>query len=128
MSTLPAMPSGEEISEADLVQLARRISQWRRKRDSLFEPVVFADPEWDVLLDLFVEGWSGRKVGMSSLCIAASVPATTALRCINAMIEQGVLAKSRDENDGRRVLIELTPDTRTRMRAWLTNVALTQPR
>jgi len=128
MSTQPAMPPGDEISEADLVQLARRISQWRRKRDSLFQPVVFADPEWDVLLDLFVQGGFGRKVSMSSLCIAASVPATTALRCINAMIEQGVLAKSRDENDGRRILIELTPDTRARMRAWLSSVASALPR
>ena len=129
MNPQPApAPAGEVIGEAELVQLARRISHWRRKRDALFDPVIFADPEWDILLDLFAEGGFGRKVSMSSLCIAASVPTTTAVRCINAMIEQGVLLKSRDANDARRVLIELTADTRNRMRTWLVGVANAQPR
>lgn len=129
MSPQPApAPAGDTISEADLVQLARRISHWRRKRDAMFEPVIFADPEWDVLLDLFAESGFGRKVSMSSLCIAASVPTTTAVRSINAMIEQGMLLRSRDANDARRVLIELTEDTRNRMRSWLIGVATTQRR
>lgn len=128
MSSLPAAGGAlaGEIGEAELVQLARRISHMRRKRDALFEPVIFADPEWDILLDLFAEGGFGRKVSMSSLCIAASVPTTTAVRCINAMIDQGVLAKSRDANDARRVLIELTEETRVKMRLWLSGVARTQ--
>jgi len=129
MNPQPApAPAGDMTGEAELVQLARRISHWRRKRDALFDPVIFADPEWDILLDLFAEGGFGRKVSMSSLCIAASVPTTTAVRCINAMIEQGVLLKSRDANDARRVLIELTADTRNRMRTWLVGVANAQPR
>lgn len=125
MSAQPAGAPGPagDISEADLVQLARRISQWRRKRDMLFEPVIFADPEWDILLDLFAEGGFGRRVSMSSLCIAAAVPTTTAVRCINAMIDQGVLAKSRDSTDARRVLIELSDETRQKMRNWLMQVA-----
>lgn len=126
MSTQPVWapaPAGESISEAELVQVARRISHWRRKRDAMFDPVIFADPEWDILLDLFAEGGFGRRVSMSSLCIAASVPTTTAVRCINAMIDQGVLIKSRDANDARRVLIELTEDTRARMRVWLSGIA-----
>jgi DNA-binding MarR family transcriptional regulator len=125
MSAQPAGAPGPagDISEGDLVQLARRISQWRRKRDMLFDPVIFADPEWDILLDLFAEGGFGRRVSMSSLCIAAAVPTTTAVRCINAMIDQGVLAKSRDSSDARRVLIELSDETRTKMRNWLMQVA-----
>jgi len=125
MSSQPAGAPGPagDINEADLVQLARRISQWRRKRDMLFEPVIFADPEWDILLDLFAEGGFGRRVSMSSLCIAAAVPTTTAVRCINAMIDQGVLAKSRDSTDARRVLIELSDETRQKMRNWLMQVA-----
>lgn len=127
MNAQPAPQPPGEYSEAALVQLARNISHWRRKRDRMFEPLIFADPEWDVLLDLFVQGGFGRTVSMSSLCIAASVPTTTAVRCINAMIDQGVLEKSRDANDARRVLVGMTEETRTRMRAWLTGVARAQP-
>ena len=131
MSTQPvglSAPVGDSVSEAELMQLARRISHWRRKRDALFQPGMFADPEWDILLDLFAENGSGRRVSVSSLCIAASVPATTAVRSINAMVDQGVLARSRDANDARRVLIELTEDTRAKMRLWLSDVARAQSR
>ena len=121
------VPADDPITDADLVQLARSISHWRRKRDAMFDPVVFADPEWDILLDLFGQGF-GRRVSMSSLCIAASVPTTTAMRCISAMIEQGILARSRDTADARRVLVELTDETRAKMRTWLLGVARAQPR
>jgi len=121
-------PASDSISEADLVQLAQNICHWRRKRDAMFDPVIFADPEWDILLDLFAQGGFDRQVSMSSLCIAASVPTTTAMRCINAMIEQGVLAKSRDAADARRVLIALTEETRAKMRTWLLGVARARPR
>ena len=116
-------PGSDTVGDMELVQLARRISQWRRKRDALFAPLSFADPEWDILLDLFAEAGFSRRVSMSSLCIAASVPTTTAVRCINAMIEQGLLAKSRDASDARRVLIELTDESRAKMRLWLDRVA-----
>jgi DNA-binding MarR family transcriptional regulator len=129
VSTQPINPSNdgdEAISEADLAQLARRISHWRRRRDALLAPIIFADPEWDILLDLYAQSGFGRRISMSSLCIAAAVPATTALRCINAMVDQGVLAKSRDANDARRVLVELTDETKAKMRSWLLQVAASQ--
>lgn len=115
----------DEIPETELVQVARRISQLRRKRDAMLAPVIFADPEWDILLDLFAEGGFGRTVSISSLCIAAAVPTTTAVRCINAMIDAGVLLKSRDPADARRVLVALTDDMRLKIRAWLIQVLRT---
>ena len=129
MSTQPISPSNDgdaEVSKAELVQLARRISHWRRRRDTMLAPIIFADPEWDILLDLYAQSGFGRRISMSSLCIAAAVPATTALRCINAMVDQGVLAKSRDANDARRVLVELTDETKAKMRSWLLQVAGSQ--
>ncbi|HWI84874.1 MAG TPA: winged helix DNA-binding protein, partial [Sphingomonas sp.] len=96
---------------------------FRRKREKLFDQLIFAEPEWDILLDLFVEGGAGRQVSMSSLCIAAAVPTTTAVRCINAMIDQGLLVKSRDPADARRVLVSLTDASREKMRMLLLQVA-----
>jgi DNA-binding MarR family transcriptional regulator len=111
------------MSDAELVHLARRISSFRRKRDAMFDGLIFAEPEWDILLDLFAEGGIGRRVSMSSLCIAAAVPTTTAVRCINAMIDQGLLVKSRDIHDARRVLVELTDQSRQKMRVLLQQVS-----
>jgi len=116
-------PDSTAISDADLVQLARRISNFRRKRDTLFGQLIFAEPEWDILLDLFAQSGFGRRVSMSSLCIAAAVPTTTAVRCINAMVDQGVLTKSPDATDARRVLIDLTEESRQKMRTLLLQIA-----
>jgi DNA-binding MarR family transcriptional regulator len=115
--------ANETIDEAELAQIARRISHWRRKRDAILAPITFADPEWDILLDLYVEGACGRAVSLSSLCIAAAVPSTTAARAVNAMVAEGVLAKSRDPDDARRVIISLADSTREKMREWLIQLA-----
>ena len=45
---------------------------------------------------------------MSSLCIAAAVPATTALRWIKAMTDAGLFVRKDDPRDGRRILIGLS--------------------
>jgi len=116
-------PANEPIDETELVQIARRISQWRRKRDAILAPITFADPEWDILLDLYVESGSGRVVSLSSLCIAAAVPSTTAARAVNAMVAEGILTKSRDPEDARRVIIALADNTREKLRTWLMQIA-----
>lgn len=113
----------ESIDEAELAQIARRISHWRRKRDAILAPIIFADPEWDILLDLYAEEACGRAVSLSSLCIAAAVPNTTAARAVNAMVAEGVLTKSRDPDDARRVIIALAESTREKMRNWLMQLA-----
>ena len=50
-----------------------------RLRSCYFAQDLFADPAWDMLLDLFQAEISQLRVPVSSLCIAAAVPATAAL-------------------------------------------------
>ena len=69
---------------------------------------LFADPGWDILLDLFAAQEEGQQVSVSSLCIAAAVPPTTALRWITNMTEAGYLVRRQDPHDARRVYIELS--------------------
>ncbi|MGL6043079.1 MAG: winged helix DNA-binding protein, partial [Sandaracinobacteroides sp.] len=65
-------------------------------------------------------------VSVSSLCIAASVPTTTALRTINQMVDTGLLARASDPNDARRSFIGLANRTADAMEACL-DAALNQP-
>ena len=51
------------------------------------------------------------RVSVSSLCLAAMVPATTALRWLKSMEQQGLVIRRNDPHDGRRVFVELAPDT-----------------
>ena len=97
----------------------RAMIRARRTRDQYFAAELFADPAWDILLDLMAARLEGRDVGVSSLCIAAAVPPTTALRWISAMTEQGLLVRVADADDRRRVFIRLSADAAERMEACL---------
>jgi hypothetical protein len=89
----------------------RAIIRARRLREQYFGPELFADPAWDILLDLFAARLERRSVAVSSLCIAAAVPPTTALRWIKTLTDLGLLIRTADPQDGRRVYIELAQKT-----------------
>ncbi len=86
----------------------RNVLRLRRLRDRYFDAELFADPAWDILLDLLAARIEGDQVAVSSLCIAAAVPPTTALRWIKTMTDTGLLERHADPMDGRRIFIRLT--------------------
>ncbi|VAV94972.1 hypothetical protein MNBD_ALPHA04-1275 [hydrothermal vent metagenome] len=88
----------------------RNLIKARRLRDQYFDTELFADPAWDMLLDLMAARLEGQKVSVSSLCIAASVPPTTALRWIKTMTEEKIFLRKADNQDGRRIFIELSDE------------------
>jgi len=101
----------------------REVIKLRRLRDRFFPPDLFADPAWDILLDLKAAAQEGRHVSVSSLCIAAAVPPTTALRWISAMTESGMLLRRQDPADARRVFIELSAETSAKMDDYIVAVS-----
>jgi Winged helix DNA-binding domain len=94
-----ALPSPDDV---------RKLIRMRRLRESFFQAELFADPAWDMLLDLFAAHIEGDQVAISSLCIAAAVPSTTALRWIKTMTEAGLFVRQADPLDGRRIFIRLS--------------------
>lgn len=101
----------------------RDLIKLRRMREQHFPAGLFADPGWDILLDLFAAKLEGRTVSVSSLCIAAAVPPTTGLRWITTMTEHGALVRRQDPNDARRVFIELSDDSENRLRSFFSQAA-----
>jgi hypothetical protein len=88
-------------------------------RNGFFPDGLFADPAWDMLLDLMHAQLNGKQISVSSLCIAARVPATTALRRIGDLVGSGLARRVKDVNDGRRVFVELTADGTARMERYM---------
>lgn len=95
--------------------MLRDIIRKRRLRERFFGTELFADPAWDILLDLKAASLEGGQVSVSSLCIAASVPPTTALRWIATMTESGMLVRRQDPDDARRVFIELSDEAAAKL-------------
>lgn len=88
--------------------LVRQVIAGRRARSRFFDSDLFADPAWDMLLDLTAAHAENAKVSVTSLCIAAGVPATTALRWLKQMVESGIFKRVADAHDRRRAFIELS--------------------
>lgn len=108
------LPDGmtQNVSSNGLnAQAIRNVIRLRRLRERFFDADLFADPAWDILLDLMAARLENNPVSVSSLCIAASVPPTTALRWITSMVKNGLLERRQDPNDARRVFLELANDT-----------------
>lgn len=89
-------------------RLIRRIVRQRQLRGRFFDGDLFADPAWDMLLDLTAARAEHTRVSVTSLCIASGVPPTTALRWIGQMIDAGLLERVEDETDRRRAFVALT--------------------
>lgn len=89
-------------------RLVRQIISGRQARAKFFEGELFADPAWDMLLDLTAAHAEHVQVSVTSLCIAAEVPATTALRWIKQLVECEVFVRVADPNDRRRAFIALS--------------------
>jgi DNA-binding MarR family transcriptional regulator len=114
----PSIPTGPSAVTV------RQMLKLRRKRENYFNKNLFADPAWDILLDLYAAQLEEQKVSVSSLCIAASVPPTTALRWISTMTEDGLLIREHDPDDARRVFIQLSDMTRESLRAYFVDTGM----
>ena len=89
-------------------RLIRRILRARQQRARFFDAELFADPAWDMLLDLTAARAEHKRVSVTSLCIAAGVPPTTALRWIGQLQHAGLFERVEDTMDRRRAFIGLS--------------------
>jgi hypothetical protein len=128
LSSIPAEGFGKapkqptvEVPEVS-IDTVRTVIRARRLRGRYFAEDLFADPAWDMLLDLLQAEIAQLRVPVSSLCIAAAVPATTALRWLKSMTEQGLFLRRADPHDARRVFVELAPQTSASMRRYFADV------
>tara|TARA_B110001454_G_scaffold213707_1_gene232326 strand:- start:1206 stop:1706 length:501 start_codon:yes stop_codon:yes gene_type:complete len=93
---------------------AQKLWLLRRNREAMFSAsghsLSFGEPIWDMLLDLYISETIGRKISISSLCLAAHVPQTTALRYLGEMLDARLVLRVDDPKDLRRSFVELSDD------------------
>lgn len=105
--------SNETQSPAAQLQLpkeviARMIFRERRRRDLFFNPNLFGEPAWDMLLELYATKLKQQSTTVTRLCNSSGVPTTTALRWIEHLENEGLVFRKKDPLDGRRIFLELT--------------------
>jgi hypothetical protein len=103
-------------------RMVRQVIANRQARGRFFDPALFGDPAWDMLLDLAAAHGEGAQVSVTSLCIAAGVPATTALRWLTQMVESGIFIRVPDPADRRRAFIALSDQSLAGMAGYFASL------
>lgn len=106
----------------DMQRRVREHLRVRRTRERFFEAEIFADPAWDILLELYAAELGQQRVTVSCLCVAAAVPATTALRWINSLVKKGLLVRTNDRMDARRVFVSLSSGAFDAMEGYFASI------
>lgn len=115
--------AGDAIFSSLASRIARQLYRERRERDKVFGADLFGEPAWDILLSIFIAEEAGRISTVGSTSTGACVPTTTALRYINALIDQGRLIRSDDPMDKRRATLQLSPKLKQSLTHYLESLA-----
>ena len=101
----------QPTSQVDRTALAHFMAQTRElrmKRNTVIGAPIFRDPGFDMLLELFAIDQRGLRISVTSLCYAAGVPMTTALRHLHQLERHGLLVREGDLHDNRRSYVRPT--------------------
>jgi predicted transcriptional regulator len=121
LARLSAETVSEGPDDSDAVidpEVVMSVIRARRMRAYFFNGELFADPAWDMLLELFHAALSHRRMAVKHLTAGAAVPATTALRWLTTLVDEGLCSRRDDPLDGRRVYVELTPKGEQSLRRY----------
>lgn len=111
------------LTRAGSAEFARRIIAARATRRKFFDDQLFADPAWDMLLELYALECEGHRISVSKLSVAAGVPCTTTLRWIDKLESESLIVRSADPLDARRVWVALSQVGVKTMRAYIEEVS-----
>jgi DNA-binding MarR family transcriptional regulator len=127
VGTPPSSSAGSQAAaDFDKPVISEEIVKWlihaRRERTRYLRCELFAEPAWDMLLDLLQAEIAHRRVSVSSLSTVSELPATTGLRWINTLVEHAVLIRRPDPHDRRRMFVELAPEMSRALRHYFVDV------
>lgn len=100
----------------------RRLLTARHARADFFGAHLFADPAWDILLLAYIAGLDQERLMVSTLCRESVVPATTTLRWIKALEQEGLLTSRSVPLNEPECAIELSGAGKRGMESYLSTV------
>ena len=109
-STPSAGPTAEQL---------RQVLDARQARAHFFSAHLFVDPAWDILILAYVASLENERLFISSLCRANIVPATTTLRWVKVLEQDGLVIRHNDPLDGPQSWLELSRRGKSSMERYL---------
>ena len=109
----------ERRQDMSLVQRAQTIIEARRRRAEIFNPAMFGEPAWELLLTLFVMDSGGPRLTIGRLAQAAGTKLTTALRWLEYLEDQAFIQREHHPTDARTAFVTLTDKARDALHLYL---------
>lgn len=100
----------------------RDVIRARARRRTFFSADLFADPAWDILLELYACSDTQRQLSVSKLLFAIEVPQTTGLRWIANLEKEGLVIRTPDVMDKRRIYVRLSDEGFQKMNAYFADI------
>jgi DNA-binding MarR family transcriptional regulator len=97
--------------ETDAV-LFGRIMQLGIDRNPAAAPVLFADPRWEMLVELHVRASLGKSTQIGQLVSIGAIAPTTGLRYLRRLETAGLVERLPDPTDARRIFIQIRDEGR----------------
>lgn len=107
------------VAAAEHHAFALRMHRFSLARDALFQMDALRNPEWDILLSLYIAGCESLDAPFASLCVANRLSAE-----VGAGAVQSLLSLSLVQWDEARVKVALTERGMAQMNQLLQRVAL----
>lgn len=105
---------------------AEAIYRDRQRRFKYLPSVPFAEPAWDLLLDLYFRTCRNERVSISDACVASGVPAATALRWIDLLVACDLMVREADAADRRRIWLKPTDKCMSQLQGYFSNMIFLQ--
>jgi DNA-binding MarR family transcriptional regulator len=103
---------GREMSEEDrhdlILGLAEAVREGRRLRSAIFTGIPLGNPNWDVMLDLFIQEMNGFRTSLDHLALTGDLPASIVYDSVDALARLGLIDRMADRFDGRVAWLSLT--------------------
>lgn len=104
------------------IKSVRRLVEQRALRLAIFENDMLAEVGVDMLLELLLAELEGRSVFVRNLCTASCLPTSTAMRRIDDLERLGLVVRTSDPVDRRRVVVQLSAEGGQRMRSYVRQI------
>lgn len=119
----PPRPEAETVSEPVSAATVEAIIRERALRARHIPGELFADPAWDMMLELIHAELGQRRVTASILCKAAGVSTSVGLRWIDALLSKGLCTRTAGVGDPDGIFIQFSDEGSKAIRGYFTELA-----
>jgi hypothetical protein len=129
LALAPAPVDAAATGEGD-ADLAQDTLEWairaRRERARFLPAQLLGEPAWDIMLCLLEAEYAQQRVSLSTVCEASGVPERVALRWLNGMADERLVAFEGQPGRPEIEAVRLTAEASSALRRYLREVTATR--